>query len=55
VFERLQLSFVTDDDLIQDFLWMDCCCKIADKVSVFPSLLTEHILNEKSALNHLIL
>ncbi|OCT79524.1 speedy protein A isoform X2 [Xenopus laevis] len=20
-----------DDDLIQDFLWMDCCCKIADK------------------------
>ncbi|MEE6473614.1 hypothetical protein FKM82_010109 [Ascaphus truei] len=21
-----------DDDLIQDFLWMDCCCKVADKV-----------------------
>ncbi|NXD66016.1 SPDYA protein, partial [Eolophus roseicapillus] len=20
-----------DDDVIQDFLWMDCCCKIADK------------------------
>ncbi|XP_069464822.1 speedy protein A [Ambystoma mexicanum] len=20
-----------DDDLIQDFLWMDCCCKICDK------------------------
>ncbi|XP_073194723.1 speedy protein A isoform X2 [Lepidochelys kempii] len=20
-----------NDDLIQDFLWMDCCCKIADK------------------------
>ncbi|NXI40321.1 SPDYA protein, partial [Galbula dea] len=20
-----------DDDLIQDFLWLDCCCKIADK------------------------
>ncbi|XP_068796173.1 speedy protein A [Struthio camelus] len=20
-----------DDDLVQDFLWMDCCCKIADK------------------------
>ncbi|NWW76333.1 SPDYA protein, partial [Climacteris rufus] len=20
-----------DDDLIQDFLWMDCCCEIADK------------------------
>ncbi|XP_075060493.1 speedy protein A isoform X2 [Mixophyes fleayi] len=20
-----------DDDLIQDFLWMDCCCKVADK------------------------
>ncbi|NXX92506.1 SPDYA protein, partial [Centropus bengalensis] len=20
-----------DDDLIQDFLWMDCCCKISDK------------------------
>ncbi|KAM6354688.1 speedy protein A [Podargus strigoides] len=20
-----------DDDLIQDFLWIDCCCKIADK------------------------
>ncbi|KAL9863600.1 speedy protein A [Geothlypis trichas] len=27
----LQLSVVTDDDLIQDFLWMDCCCEIADK------------------------
>uniref|UniRef100_A0A8C5KBJ9 Speedy/RINGO cell cycle regulator family, member A n=1 Tax=Jaculus jaculus TaxID=51337 RepID=A0A8C5KBJ9_JACJA len=23
-----------DDDLIQDFLWMDCCCKIADKVNL---------------------
>ncbi|KFP26836.1 Speedy protein A [Colius striatus] len=22
---------IFDDDLIQDFLWMDCCCKIADK------------------------
>ncbi|NXY91332.1 SPDYA protein, partial [Alcedo cyanopectus] len=22
-----------DDDIIQDFLWMDCCCKIADKAS----------------------
>ncbi|XP_068042626.1 speedy protein A isoform X1 [Anomalospiza imberbis] len=31
VFEMLQLSLVTDDDLIQDFLWMDCCCEIADK------------------------
>ncbi|XP_024295478.1 speedy protein A isoform X1 [Oncorhynchus tshawytscha] len=20
-----------DDDLIQDFLWMDCCCKVTDK------------------------
>ncbi|XP_073682675.1 speedy protein A [Garra rufa] len=20
-----------DDDLIQDFLWMDCCCKLTDK------------------------
>lgn len=20
-----------DDDLIQDFLWMDCCCKVGDK------------------------
>ncbi|XP_069743812.1 speedy protein A isoform X2 [Narcine bancroftii] len=20
-----------DDDLIQDFLWMDCCCKVSDK------------------------
>ncbi|XP_066559098.1 speedy protein A [Amia ocellicauda] len=20
-----------DDDLVQDFLWMDCCCKISDK------------------------
>ncbi|XP_027030989.1 speedy protein A [Tachysurus fulvidraco] len=20
-----------DDDLVQDFLWMDCCCKITDK------------------------
>ncbi|NWX89976.1 SPDYA protein, partial [Nothoprocta pentlandii] len=29
--EMLQLSVVADDDLIQDFLWMDCCCKIADK------------------------
>ncbi|GAB1289517.1 Speedy protein A [Apodemus speciosus] len=24
---------IKDDDLIQDFLWMDCCCKIADKNS----------------------
>lgn len=24
--------FITDDDLIQDFLWMDCCRKITDKV-----------------------
>lgn len=35
----LQLSLVADDDLIQDFLWMDCCCEIADKASVFPSQL----------------
>nr|XP_013011186.1 speedy protein A [Cavia porcellus] len=28
---KSKLSFVVDDDLIQDFLWMDCCCKIADK------------------------
>lgn len=50
----LQLSFVADDDLIQDFLWMDCCCKIADKVTVFPCHLIQQTLSEKSALNHLI-
>ncbi|XP_043915837.1 speedy protein A isoform X2 [Protopterus annectens] len=22
---------MSDDDVIQDFLWMDCCCKISDK------------------------
>ncbi|XP_015712394.1 speedy protein A isoform X2 [Coturnix japonica] len=26
-----------DDDLIQDFLWMDCCCKIADKRANFTT------------------
>lgn len=27
-----------DDDLIQDFLWMDCCCKVSDKVmAIAPS------------------
>ncbi|KTF94795.1 hypothetical protein cypCar_00000530 [Cyprinus carpio] len=27
-----------DDDLIQDFLWMDCCCKLTDKVmGIVPS------------------
>ena len=25
----------TDDDVIQDFLWMDCCAKTADKVGHF--------------------
>lgn len=29
-----QLAYFTDDDLIQDFLWMDCCCKISDKVKL---------------------
>ncbi|KAI5622871.1 speedy protein A [Silurus asotus] len=24
-------GIMPDDDLIQDFLWMDCCCKITDK------------------------
>lgn len=28
----LKFCLVTDDDLIQDFLWMDCCRKITDKV-----------------------
>ncbi|XP_005995075.3 speedy protein A [Latimeria chalumnae] len=34
VIQRQEMSAffkLFDDDLIQDFLWMDCCCKIADK------------------------
>ncbi|XP_072266577.1 speedy protein A [Pyxicephalus adspersus] len=29
--EMMAFFRIFDDDLIQDFLWMDCCCKIADK------------------------
>ncbi|KFP10588.1 Speedy protein A, partial [Egretta garzetta] len=31
--EMIAFLKLFDDDLIQDFLWMDCCCKIADKAS----------------------
>ncbi|ROJ78864.1 Speedy protein A [Anabarilius grahami] len=26
-----RVTLTLDDDLIQDFLWMDCCCKLTDK------------------------
>lgn len=29
----LWFAVCSDDDLIQDFLWMDCCCKLTDKVA----------------------
>ncbi|KAI4547237.1 hypothetical protein MG293_003792 [Ovis ammon polii] len=30
-FQHSAKFYQMHDDLIQDFLWMDCCCKIADK------------------------
>ncbi|KAJ1148726.1 hypothetical protein NDU88_001554 [Pleurodeles waltl] len=33
-FFSLRGTNVCDDDLIQDFLWMDCCCKVGDKLTV---------------------
>lgn len=35
-----------DDDLIQDFLWMDSCTKISDKVS----LLKIHLYHRDSSI-----
>ncbi|XP_029900186.1 speedy protein A isoform X2 [Myripristis murdjan] len=29
--EMIAFLRLFDDDMIQDFLWMDCCCKITDK------------------------
>ena len=28
-----QWSIIAEDDLVQDFLWIDSCAKVADKVS----------------------
>lgn len=35
----LFIFFFTDDDLIRDFLWMDCCCKMTDKVNCLVNVL----------------
>lgn len=35
----LLFIFFTDDDLIRDFLWMDCCCKMTDKVNWLVNVL----------------
>ena len=29
-----QWSIIAEDDLVQDFLWIDGCAKVADKVSL---------------------
>ncbi|XP_052538369.1 speedy protein A isoform X3 [Tympanuchus pallidicinctus] len=39
-----------DDDLIQDFLWMDSCCKIADKVMAIAP--THYIWQRERSVYH---
>ncbi|XP_021247499.1 speedy protein A isoform X4 [Numida meleagris] len=39
-----------DDDLIQDFLWMDCCCKVADKVMAIAP--THYIWQRERSVHH---
>ncbi|KAM4785935.1 speedy protein A isoform 1-T2 [Cyanocitta cristata] len=39
-----------DDDLIQDFLWMDCCCEIADKVMAIAP--THYIWQRERSVQH---
>lgn len=39
----MQFYLITDDDLIQDFLWMDCCCKVTDKVKSIALEVTNFI------------
>ncbi|XP_056343720.1 speedy protein A isoform X1 [Oenanthe melanoleuca] len=39
-----------DDDLIQDFLWMDCCCEIADKVMAIAP--THYIWQRERSVHH---
>ncbi|XP_064565415.1 speedy protein A isoform X4 [Zonotrichia leucophrys gambelii] len=38
------------DDLIQDFLWMDCCCEIADKVMAIAP--THYIWQRERSVQH---
>ncbi len=32
----LLLNVLTEDEVIQDFLWMDSCAKLADNVGLYP-------------------
>ncbi|XP_064565417.1 speedy protein A isoform X5 [Zonotrichia leucophrys gambelii] len=41
---------LSDDDLIQDFLWMDCCCEIADKVMAIAP--THYIWQRERSVQH---
>uniref|UniRef100_A0A8C2LPW5 Speedy/RINGO cell cycle regulator family, member A n=1 Tax=Cricetulus griseus TaxID=10029 RepID=A0A8C2LPW5_CRIGR len=47
-----------DDDLIQDFLWMDCCCKIADKYLLAMTFVyfkrAKFTINEHTRINFFI-
>ncbi|XP_061480942.1 speedy protein A [Rhineura floridana] len=47
-----------DDDLIQDFLWMDCCCKIADKYLLAMTFVyfkrAGYSINEHNRLNFFV-
>nr|XP_056709589.1 speedy protein A [Euleptes europaea] len=47
-----------DDDLIQDFLWMDCCCKIADKYLLAMTFVyfkrAGYSINEHTRLNFFV-
>ncbi|XP_053162455.1 speedy protein A isoform X3 [Hemicordylus capensis] len=50
--------FSLDDDLVQDFLWMDCCCKIADKYLLAMTFVyfkrAGYSINEHTRLNFFI-
>ncbi|XP_028580286.2 speedy protein A isoform X1 [Podarcis muralis] len=47
-----------DDDLIQDFLWMDCCCKISDKYLLAMTFVyfkrAGYSINEHTRLNFFV-
>ncbi|KAG8013512.1 Speedy protein A [Nibea albiflora] len=36
--EMLAFFRLFEDDLIKDFLWMDCCCKLTDKVNGYVNV-----------------
>lgn len=50
-FDMKRSCLVTDDDLILDFLWMDCCCKMTDKVNGWVNVvvkMTKSLLTDSS-------